>query len=77
MFGMGTGVTPLLSPPGRFGPNLHSAASVKEPENWRQTPDICRVSSRQLNILQTAVSTSHKTSNNEKKGQASRLISTS
>ena len=59
VFGMGTGVTPLLSPPGNAGaePSLGRIChAVKEPRKRCQTQDIRRVSSEQLNILQTVVS---------------------
>ncbi len=78
VFGMGTGVTPLLSPPETWGSSLRSTASVKERKSRCQTPDIRRASGRQLNTLQTVVSpptTTH--SAKENNGQASRLISTS
>ena len=63
VFGMGTGVTPLLSPPGNGRPSRRSATSVKERTQPTQTvglrdnPPSPKPSGESgLNTLQTAVS---------------------
>ena len=63
VFGMGTGVTPLLSPPGNSATGMTRRLCQRTKD--RQTPDMCRASSAQLNILQTAVSSSHTCGVNE------------